>query len=117
VSDLCWQLALPPAGITPNPARSPAEDRSAQRGALDRSLLAARTREAFAERTGTEIGDQQALALAERIIAGRVVRNPAAYVVAAIARDVDPFRLLPGGASGTESDAALLQLLKGRMAP
>ncbi len=53
------------------------------------------TRMAIAVRTGRSVTDDQAAAAAARILGSETVRNPAAYVSAAINRDPNPRRFLP----------------------
>jgi hypothetical protein len=49
----------------------------------------------IAARTGRIIGDDEARAVATRILGSEAVRNPVAYVTAAINRDPSPGRFLP----------------------
>lgn len=58
-------------------------------------ILISSTRQAIAERTGKLVTANQARLVASRIIGGEPVRNPVAYVVAAIMRDPNPARFLP----------------------
>jgi hypothetical protein len=51
--------------------------------------------QAIKERTGRVITEGQANAIAAQIIGSETVRNPVAYVTAAINRDPNPRRFLP----------------------
>jgi hypothetical protein len=53
------------------------------------------TKQAITERAGRTVSDDQALAIAKYIIGNETVRNPAAYISAAIQRDANPRRFLP----------------------
>jgi hypothetical protein len=62
---------------------------------IDESIMAA-ARESMKIKTGKNISDERAAGIAEMLLAGRNVENPAAYVRAAIVNDPDPdTRFLP----------------------
>lgn len=81
----------------PIPSRSGSVgNQSAGRHARPPDLILIETvKEAMTSRGYSHIADQQAMHIAAQILGSESVRNPAAYIAAAISRDPQPSRFLP----------------------